>query len=81
MKKFKKLLPWIVAGGAIALAVSTHRFYANKILLEIPTFKLNGQMKMLLPSMDAPMIYELKTGEQLALYAVKSVEAAVTKAV
>lgn len=81
MKKFKRLLPWFVAGGAIALAVGTHRFYASKILLEIPTFNLNGQLKMILPSMDAPMIYELKTGEQLALYAVKTVEAAVAKPV
>ena len=81
MKKFKKLLPWIVAGGAIVFAVATKRFYDSKILLEIPTFRINGgELQAILPSVDRPLMYTLKGGETLAVHAVETAKAAVTAA-
>ena len=75
MKKFKKYAPWLIAGGAIAVAVGVHQFYANRVFLELPVFKLNGELKFLFPAVDKPFIYKLPSGQQLALYAVEAAEA------
>lgn len=81
MKKFKRYAPWLIAVGAIAVAVGTRRFYASKVLLEIPTFKFNGEIRTLLPTLGNPMIYKLKDGQQLALYTVEVATEALAKAV
>lgn len=81
MKNFKRYAPWLIAAGAIIVAVGTRRFYAGKLLLELPMIKIGGEMKALLPSMDAPMIFRLKDGQELALYTVQAAEAALAKAV
>lgn len=78
MRKFKKYVPWMIAGGAIAFAVATKRFYASKVLLEIPTFRINGgDLQVLLPSIDRPLTYTLSTGETLAVYAMDTVKSAI----
>jgi hypothetical protein len=81
MKNFKKYAPWIIAVGAIAVAVGTRRFYMTKTLLELPTYKFAGEIHTLLPSVGTPMIYKLKDGQQLALYTVEAAAEALAKAV
>lgn len=78
MKKFKKYAPWIIATGAIAIAIGTHRFYASKSFLELPVIKLNGKLTTLIPTIDNPFTYILPDGEKLAIHAIEMVESAVT---
>lgn len=76
MKKIKNYMPWLIAGGAIVFAVGVHRFYASKILLELPVYTfMNGKTKIMLPTATKPFFYNLKSGEKVALYAVEAVEA------
>lgn len=74
MKKFKKYAPWIIAAGAIVVAVGVHRFYISKSVLELPMMKLNGKMITLVPTVENPFMYNLPNGEKLALYGVKAAE-------
>ena len=76
MKKFKKYAPWIIAAGAIAIAIGTHRFYAGKSFLELPVIKHNGKLTTLVPTADNPFIYIMPNGEKLAVHALEVIEAA-----
>ena len=81
MNKFKKYLPWLIAGGAIAIAVGTRRFYASKLLLEIPTFSINGgELQAVLPSIERPLQYVMKNGDTFIVYALDAAETAVKAA-
>ena len=80
MKKFKKYAPWIIAAGAIAIAIGTHRFYASKSFLELPVIKLNGKLTTLVPTADNPFTYVLPNGEKLAVHALEVIEAAAVTA-
>jgi hypothetical protein len=81
MKKLKRYAPWLIAGGAIVFAVATHRFYAGKLLLELPSYQFNGMTHFVLPTVDKPITFVLKNGEKLALFAVEATEAAITAVV
>lgn len=75
MKKFMKYTPWLIAGGAIAIAVATRQYYGSKLLLELPKIVMNGKHTWVLPGTE-PFIYVLKDGSKLAVTAVEAVEAA-----
>lgn len=78
MRKFKKYFPWLVAGGAIGIAIATRQYYAGKVLLEIPTFRINGgALQTVLPSADNPLVYTLANGENLAVHLINIAEKAV----
>lgn len=81
MEKFKKYAPWVIAGGAIAIAIGTRRFYATKLLLELPSYQFQGATHFVLPTLGTPMIFKLKDGRQLALYTVEAAAEALAKAV
>lgn len=73
MKKVFKYTPWLIAGGAIAIAVVTRQHYASKTLLELPTMIFHGQRMLYVPPVSDPLVYTLKNGAKVAVHIVEKV--------